>query len=167
VLLVRCHPPARVAAPAELGERGVEPLGERRQNDVGVEVGYAYSASWCFHCSRIINGTVSDCKSCAAAVHYAPVRGGTLIREARLRAGLTQTELAERSGRERSNIARWEQGAVSPTIDNLLAVLRACGYDLPLYLVPYDNDQDEQLSANLELAPERRVERLFAKLTEG
>jgi len=39
-----------------------------------------------------------------------------LIREARLRAGLTQQQLADRTGRERSVIARWEQGAVSPSI---------------------------------------------------
>src|SRR3954451_19412402 len=51
----------------------------------------------------------------------APVRGADLIREARTRAGLTQDELAERSGRPRSLIARWEQGSVSPSIDNFLA----------------------------------------------
>ena len=38
-----------------------------------------------------------------------------MIREARLRAGLTQQELAERSGRKRGVIARWEQGAVAPS----------------------------------------------------
>ena len=73
------------------------------------------------------------------------MRGGQLIREARLRAGLTQTELAERTGRERSVIARWEQGAVSPSVDNLLAIVEACGYDLPLVLIPRDTSQHETL----------------------
>ena len=64
------------------------------------------------------------------------MRAADLIREARLRAGLTQYQLAERSGRERSVIARWEQGAVSPSFDNLLEVIEACGFELPLALVP-------------------------------
>ena len=47
-------------------------------------------------------------------------RGGELIREARLRAGLTQAELSELTGRERSVIARWEQGVISPPIESLM-----------------------------------------------
>ena len=92
------------------------------------------------------------------------VQGGPLIREARLRAGLTQAELAQRTGRERSVIARWDQGAVSPSIDNLLAVVHACGFDLPLVLVPRDTTQDEQLEEGRLLSPERRVDRLLFRL---
>ena len=92
------------------------------------------------------------------------MQGGPLIREARLRAGLTQAELAQRTGRERSVIARWEQGAVSPSIDNLLAVVHACGFDLPLVLVPRDTTQDEQLEEGRLLSPERRVDRLLSRL---
>lgn len=96
---------------------------------------------------------------------YTPlVRGGPLIREARLRAGLTQTELGEKTGRERSVIARWEQGAVSPSVDNLLDVVHACGFDLPLILVARDVGQDERLEKNRKLSPERRVDRLLARL---
>jgi len=89
------------------------------------------------------------------------MRGAALIREARLRAGFTQTELAERTGRERSVIARWEQGAVSPSIDNLLAVVHACGFELPLVLAPRDTSQDERLEEGRLLSPERRVDRLL------
>ena len=91
------------------------------------------------------------------------MRGGQLIREARLRAGLTQTELAARTGRERSVIARWEQGAVSPSVDNLLAIVEACGYDLPLVLIPRDTSHYETLDQMSMLSPERRLERFFAK----
>ncbi len=91
------------------------------------------------------------------------VRGGQLIREARLRAGLTQTELADRTGRERSVIARWEQGAVSPSVDNLLAIVEACGYDLPLVLIPRDTSDHQTLDEMRMLSPERRLERFFAK----
>jgi transcriptional regulator with XRE-family HTH domain len=83
----------------------------------------------------------------------------TLIREARLRAGLTQQELAARSGRERSVIARWEQGAVAPSLEALLEVLHACGFDLPLELA---EPADERLRKNARLSPERRVQRLMA-----
>ncbi len=86
-----------------------------------------------------------------------------MIREARLRAGLTQTELAEKTGRERSVIARWEQGAVSPSVDNLLAIVEACGYDLPLVLIPRDTNDYETLDQMSMLSPERRLERFFAK----
>jgi transcriptional regulator with XRE-family HTH domain len=86
----------------------------------------------------------------------------TLIREARLRAGLTQQELAARSGRERSVIARWEQGAVAPSLEALLEVLHACGFDLPLELSERDDIADERLRKNARLSPERRVQRLMA-----
>jgi transcriptional regulator with XRE-family HTH domain len=92
------------------------------------------------------------------------MRAAEVIREARLRAGLTQYELAERSGRERSVIARWEQGAVSPSFDNLLEVIAACGFDLPLVLVPRESHEEERLEKNLLLTPERRAQRYLAKL---
>ena len=60
------------------------------------------------------------------------MRGGELIREARTRAGLTQADLAERTARDRSVIARWEHGAVSPPVESLLACVHACGFDIPL-----------------------------------
>jgi transcriptional regulator with XRE-family HTH domain len=92
------------------------------------------------------------------------MRAADLIREARLRAGLTQYQLADRSGRERSVIARWEQGAVSPSFDNLLEVIEACGFDLPLVLVPRESQGEERLEKNLLLTPERRAQRYLAKL---
>jgi transcriptional regulator with XRE-family HTH domain len=89
------------------------------------------------------------------------MRSAALIREARLRAGLTQTELAERTGRDRSVIARWEQAAVAPSIDTLIELVRACGFDLPLELVPLERGAEERLGKNLMLSPERRVRRLL------
>jgi len=92
-------------------------------------------------------------------VRIAHVRSADLIREARLRAGLTQYELAARSGRERSVIARWEQGVVAPSIETLLELVRACGFDLPLELAAYDPAARERLHKNAFLSPERRVAR--------
>lgn len=89
------------------------------------------------------------------------VRSGALLQEARLRAGLTQYELAERTGRDRAVIARWEQEVVFPSVETLVDLLRACGFDLELVLVPYETDRNERLQANLRLSPERRLEQLL------
>lgn len=92
------------------------------------------------------------------------MRGGDLVREARLRAGLTQGELSRLTGTQRSVISRWEQGAVSPSFDNLLEVIEACGFDLPLMLVPRDASINDRLSKNRLLSPERRAQRLLTTL---
>ena len=44
---------------------------------------------------------------------------GDLIKEARLRAGLTQAELGARLGKAQSVIARWERDDVSPSLETL------------------------------------------------
>jgi transcriptional regulator with XRE-family HTH domain len=92
---------------------------------------------------------------------YTPARvwSATLIREARLRAGLTQQELADRSGRQRSVIARWEQGAIEPSLETFLEIIAICGFELPTELVPRDESASERLQKNALLSPERRVQR--------
>ena len=92
------------------------------------------------------------------------MRGGELIREARTRAGLTQGELSERTGRDRSVIARWEQGLVSPPVESLIVCLHACGFDLPLVLVPLDETGDKDLADSLMRAPSERVKRMLREL---
>ena len=87
--------------------------------------------------------------------------GGELIREARLRAGLTQAELAELTGRDRSVIARWEQGVMSPPIDGLIEIIHACGFDLPLTLLPIDRSADQELHEALLATPSERVDWLL------
>jgi transcriptional regulator with XRE-family HTH domain len=94
------------------------------------------------------------------------VRSASLIREARLRAGLTQAELAERTGRDRSVIARWEQAVVAPSLETLLELVRACGFDLPLELEPHDDERVDRLQKNVLLSPERRVRRLLTAVEQ-
>ncbi len=91
------------------------------------------------------------------------VRSAALIREARLRAGLSQQELAAKSRKDRTVIARWEQGVVAPSIDTLVELLRWCGYDIPLELVPYDPGPDERITEIQMLSPERRLDRLLER----
>jgi transcriptional regulator with XRE-family HTH domain len=86
-----------------------------------------------------------------------------LIREARLRAGFSQQELARVSGKDRTAIARWEQGAVAPSLDNLVELLRACGFDIPLELVEYDPGPNERIGEIQLLSPERRLDRLIER----
>jgi transcriptional regulator with XRE-family HTH domain len=89
------------------------------------------------------------------------MRSADLIREARLRAGLSQHELAARSGRDRAVIARWEQAVVAPSVETLIEIVRACGFDVPLELVPYEKSGRERLAKNARLSPERRVRRML------
>jgi transcriptional regulator with XRE-family HTH domain len=90
------------------------------------------------------------------------MQSADLIREARLRAGLTQYELADLTGRDRTVIARWEHGTVAPSLETLLDRLRACGFDLPLELTPYQPASD-RLGKNALLSPERRVKRYLQR----
>jgi len=90
------------------------------------------------------------------------MRSAALIREARLRAGLTQADVAERTGRDRSVIARWEQAVVAPSVETLIELVRACGFDLPLELEPLETD--ERVRKNAMLSPERRVRRLLSAM---
>ena len=84
---------------------------------------------------------------------------GTLIREARLRAGLSQAELSERSGKDRAQIARWEADVVQPSFETLRELIRACGFDLELNFVPYALDEREtkELRQSLLRAPQERL----------
>jgi transcriptional regulator with XRE-family HTH domain len=95
------------------------------------------------------------------------VRSACLIREARLRAGLSQHELAARSGKERTVIARWEQGANAPSLDTLVDVIRACGFDVPLNLVAYDPEPDQPVAELQLLSPERRLDRFLDQPPAG
>jgi len=81
-----------------------------------------------------------------------------LIREARLRAGLTQAELGRRVGRPQSSIARWERGAVTPSFETLRELIRACGFELMFRLPNYDESYVPDIERYLELTPQERVE---------
>jgi transcriptional regulator with XRE-family HTH domain len=86
-----------------------------------------------------------------------------VIREARLKAGLTQTQLAERLGRERAQIARWEIGGQEPSFENVVAVVEACGYALTVEISGRVDDPslDAELNASILQAPQQRVQALL------
>src|SRR6266511_320268 len=88
---------------------------------------------------------------------------GTLIREARKRAGLSQVELSRLSGKDRAQLARWERDVVQPSLETLREVLHACGFDLETSLVPYEPDkqQDAQLDKALQRSPQERLQAML------
>ena len=89
---------------------------------------------------------------------------GTLIRQARTRAGLSQTQLSERSGKDRAQIARWERDVVTPSLETLRELLHACGYDLEMQLVLYqppDARHDARLTKALQRTPQERLQAML------
>lgn len=92
--------------------------------------------------------------------------GAQIIREARLKAGLTQTELARRLRRDRAQIARWETGGQEPSFENLRAAVEACGFTLRVEIAEREDDEalDAQLAESLQQAPQQRVQALLDAL---
>jgi transcriptional regulator with XRE-family HTH domain len=84
---------------------------------------------------------------------------GDLLREARLRAGLSQAELARRAGKPTSTIGRWERGEVLPSLETLRTVIGACGLELTFHLSNADSEAHDLslIERSLALAPAERV----------
>lgn len=97
------------------------------------------------------------------------MRAAQIIREARLKAGLTQTDLASRLRRERAQIARWETGGQEPSFANLAAAVEACGYALDVAIVEAapTPELDAELETSVQQAPQQRVQTLLDKLARG
>lgn len=80
-----------------------------------------------------------------------------LLREARRRAGLTQTQLGSLVDRPQSAIARWENGRVEPSLETLRELIRACGLELAFGVYKYDDSYVSFIERNLDLTPADRV----------
>jgi len=89
------------------------------------------------------------------------VTSGMVIREARLRARLSQGELSERSGKDRAQIARWERDVVQPSFETLLELVRACGFDLELVPHLADRGEDARTRKSLLRTPQERIQVLL------
>lgn len=93
---------------------------------------------------------------------------GELIRSARLRADLSQADLAERLGLASSSIARWETDTVEPSFSTLRRVLQACGFDIPPVLVPFERDpeRDARVQQVRRMNPQERLAGMMQRLEE-
>jgi transcriptional regulator with XRE-family HTH domain len=63
---------------------------------------------------------------------------GALCRLARVKAGLTQAELADRAGVAQPLISAYECGHRQPTVPTLMRLLEAAGLELRMRLEPVD-----------------------------
>ncbi len=90
------------------------------------------------------------------------MKGNHLIAEARKRAVLTQAELASRVGTTQSAIARLERGRTVPTLERITQLVRACGFELEVRLVPQDDQEWTIAQTNKRLSPGERVDKLVA-----
>jgi transcriptional regulator with XRE-family HTH domain len=87
---------------------------------------------------------------------------GQIVRESRRRAGLTQRRLAEIAGVSQPLLARIESGTVRPAFDRLLELVRACGLDLDVRVVPLDEDAWTMVERGAAATPDERLDRAIA-----
>jgi transcriptional regulator with XRE-family HTH domain len=77
-----------------------------------------------------------------------PSPSSALLQLARLKADMSQRELAERAGVPVTMISAYERDQRQPTLATLLRLLRAAGFDLRLHLAAYD--PHDEILARLE-----------------
>lgn len=99
-------------------------------------------------------------------------RCGRLVKEARLRHGLGQAELAERLGTSQPAISRIERDLVSPSLETLERILNAVGETLGVSTLSLgapapggSNQSIAELRAEYRLTAEERLAQA-AKLSE-
>jgi transcriptional regulator with XRE-family HTH domain len=84
-----------------------------------------------------------------------------ILRDARQRAGLTQRALAAKAGTSQSVVARIEGGVASPSVETLVRLLAAAGFefDLELRRKPVlDRQLLDDVARILSLTAEQRLE---------
>lgn len=85
------------------------------------------------------------------------MRGGHFVREARKRAGMTQSQVATLAGTTQSAVARIENDAQAPTLQQLTKLVRACGFDLSVHLVSFDRELPLHVADALSRPPDERL----------
>jgi transcriptional regulator with XRE-family HTH domain len=96
--------------------------------------------------------------------YYEVMISGDLIKEARLRAGITQVELGLLTGNAQSVIARWERNEVSPSLETVREVIRACGLELTFFMSKFDDSNTAIIDDNLRMTVSERFESLMERV---
>ena len=85
----------------------------------------------------------------------APTLAAGLIRMARDKSGLTQSQLAELAGVTQQTVSAYETGRKEPTLPTLERLVGAAGLELRIRLEPIDR-HDQALQAFLQSLPAKR-----------
>ena len=80
-----------------------------------------------------------------------------MVKMARRRAGLSQRELARRSGVAQPTISRVESGRMSPTFDTLNALVEACGMQIAVLDRGSDGADVAMVQDLLRMTPAERL----------
>lgn len=94
---------------------------------------------------------------------------GRVLRDARLRTGVSQKQLAVRTGIAAPALSRIENGRESPSFERLTSCLEALGFEASLELRPLAGSRADpvHLAAEAELTPTQRLESLFEWMRFG
>lgn len=79
-----------------------------------------------------------------------PKEAGELLRRLRVGAGVSQMELARRTGVQQGSISRIENSVVSPTLFTFQRLAAAIGYEVRVDFVRYDPETRKELGASFE-----------------
>ena len=82
----------------------------------------------------------------------APTFAAGLIRLARDKSGLTQSQLAEEAGMSQQAISAYETGRKEPTLPTLQRLVAAAGFELRVRLAPFD-EHDASVARFVEALP--------------
>jgi transcriptional regulator with XRE-family HTH domain len=83
-----------------------------------------------------------------------------LLRDARTRAGMSQRELAARAGTAQSVVARIEGGQTDPSLQTLVGLVGAAGFELVASVYPAavtNSHMLDDVARILRLTPEQRL----------
>lgn len=72
---------------------------------------------------------------------------------------MTQAELADRAGTAQPAVARWESGRTAVSLDDVVRLIRLCGFDVEFHLVDRDESDIAQASRLARLSGQERLER--------
>jgi transcriptional regulator with XRE-family HTH domain len=90
--------------------------------------------------------------------HLAPRKtvASALVTRARIRAGMSQRELAEAAGVAQSTIARIESGVADPAFSTIERILAAVGLEMRIRIEPTDDHDQVLESLHALLSPDER-----------
>ena len=99
-------------------------------------------------------------RSVVAPRYRGDMSSAQLVAEARKRAALSRSALAERLGVSVSTVSRWERRKTQPSFESLVRVMKVCDLDIHINIVPRDHESRRLLAAQANLSPDEIVDEL-------